>query len=207
VRVGVKICGIRSAEAFDACIAASVDWIGFVFYPPSPRFVRPDQAAELSGRSMGGPRRVGLFVEPTNAQIADVLAELPLDILQIYSGAERVRNLRSHFGTSVWQAIGVKSPADLPTIAEEIDGFVLEAPAAPGTRPGGNGRGFDWAMLADWRPPAPWLLAGGLSPSNVVAAIHATGAKAVDVSSGVETAPGQKDPDLIAAFVAQVSNA
>jgi phosphoribosylanthranilate isomerase len=200
--IKVKICGINAPAAFDACVEAAVDWIGFVFYPPSPRSVLPAQAATLSARYAGGPKRVGLFVEPTEAQIAGTLAAVHLDALQLYADAARVAELRARFGVPVWRAIGVRSPADLPLTADGGDRLVMEAPAVPGgSRPGGNARQFDWSMLAGWPAPLPWLLAGGLSASNVQDAIRVTGATAVDVSSGVETALGQKDPSLIAAFV------
>jgi phosphoribosylanthranilate isomerase len=199
----VKICGINDAASFDACVAAAVDWIGFNFYPGSPRYVTPGQAASLSARSAGGPRRVGLFVEPSVAQITQALDDIPLDVLQLYADADRVGEIRARFARPVWRSIGVRTAIDLPHSADGVDGFVIEAPAAPGTRPGGNARRFDWSLLGGWQAPAPWLLAGGLSPANVRAAIAGTSAPGVDVSSGVERAPGQKDVRLIAEFVAR----
>jgi len=200
----IKICGINSAPAFDACVAAGIDWIGFVFYPPSPRHVTPAQAATLSARSPSGPLRVGLFVEPDAAQIAQALAAVKLDVLQLYADPSRVAALRAQFAVSVWRAVGVASSASLPASAEGADGFVVDAPALAGGLPGGNARRFDWSVLQSWQPPAPWLLAGGLDSENVREAIGMTGAPAVDVSSGVETGPGRKDPDLIRTFVARV---
>jgi phosphoribosylanthranilate isomerase len=198
----VKICGINSSAAMDAAVAAQADWIGFVFAAGSPRQVSPAQAEALSARHSGGPLRVGLFVDPTETQIEDALDAVPLDVLQLYADAERAAELRDIFGVAVWRAIGVACPADLPTTAEAIDGYVLEAGPPPGALlPGGNGRGFDHSLLRGWKAPLPWLLGGGLTPANVAAALHASFAQAVDVSSGVELTRGVKDAGLIAAFV------
>ena len=199
----VKICGINSEAAFDAAVAAGADWLGFVFFPPSPRAISAERAAGLSARAPGGPLRVGLFVRPNPAEIAGVLAALPLDILQIHGPAEQARAVRARFGKPVWRAVGIASAADLPVDADGADALLLDAsPPRGATRPGGNARPFDWTLLRGWRPPAPWLLAGGLTPETVAAAIAATGASAVDVSSGVERRPGEKDPALIRAFIA-----
>jgi phosphoribosylanthranilate isomerase len=198
----VKICGVNSADAFDAVVAAEADFVGFVFFPPSPRYVTPAQAAALSARHGGGPKRVGLFVEPSGDDIRAALADADLEILQIYADAARCRALAAEFSMPVWQAIGVGKQADLPVIADGLDGFVIEAKAPAGaTRPGGNATAMDWALLAGWRAPSFWLLGGGLTPNNVAAAISVTGAPGVDVSSGVETAPGVKSPELIRQFV------
>ncbi len=201
--IRVKVCGIASAEGFDAAVAAGADWIGFVFFPASPRAVTPAQAAALSARHAGGPRRVGLFVAPRDDDVASALAALPLDVLQLYVDAPRAAALRARFGVPVWRAVGVASPADLPSEAQGADGFVIEPKPPPGaTRPGGNAMALDWSLTNGWRAPALWLLAGGLTAENVAAAIRASGATAVDVSSGVERARGAKDAGLIAAFVA-----
>jgi phosphoribosylanthranilate isomerase len=198
----VKICGINDAVAFDTAIEAGADWLGFVFFPPSPRFVTPAEAAALSARHPGGPGRVGLFVDPDPAQIAAVLDLLPLAALQIYAPAARAAELRSLFGMPVWHAVGVAGRADLPLAADGVDALLLDAkPPKDATRPGGNAARFDWSVLRGWRAPLPWILAGGLDPDNVADAVAATGALAVDLSSGVETAPGRKDPALIRRFM------
>ncbi len=204
----VKICGINSEAAFDAAVAAGADWLGFVFFPPSPRAVSAERAAELSARAPGGPLRVGLFVAPLLAEIAAVLAAFRLDILQIHGSAAEARAIRAAFGRPVWRAVGIGAAADLPVDAEGADALLLDAsPPRGATRPGGNAQPFDWTLLRGWRAPAPWLLAGGLTPENVAAAITATGAAAVDVSSGVERRPGEKDPALIRAFIAAARGA
>ncbi len=201
--IRVKICGINDAAAFDTAVAAGADWIGFVFFPASPRFVTLARAAELSARNAGGPARIGLFVEPDDAELAAALAALKLDGLQLYTSAERAAFLRAQFGVPVWRAVGVTRRAELPDSADGIDALVIEPkPPQDATGPGGNAVALDWSLLAGWQSPAPWLLAGGLTPVNVAEAIRASGAKAVDVSSGVERARGVKDPAMIRAFVA-----
>lgn len=202
--VRIKICGINSPAAFDAAIEAGADWLGFVFFPPSPRFVTPAAAAALSARHPGGPPRVGLFVDPTAESIAAVLAVMPLDILQLY-GTVDAPALRARFGRTVWRAVGIDTACDLPHDPGGADALVLEAKPPPhATRPGGNAAAFDWSLLRGWASPAPWILAGGLTPANVAQAIRATGAMAVDVSSGVESTRGVKDPALIRRFVVNV---
>jgi phosphoribosylanthranilate isomerase len=204
----VKICGINDPVAFDTAIEAGADWIGFVFFPPSPRYVSPETAAALSSRHPGGPPRVGLFVEPSVETIETVLASVPLDILQIYGAAGLLPAIKAHTGLPIWRAVGVGEPADLPLDAPGADRLVIEAkPPAGATRPGGNAATFDWTILHGWQAPLPWILAGGLTPDNVGAAIAATGAPAVDVSSGVESRKGVKDPGLIRAFIAAARKA
>lgn len=203
----VKICGINSPAALDAAADAGADWIGYVFFPPSPRAVTPAQAAALD-QHRRGPARVGLFVDPRDDDVAEVLAALPLDVLQVHAGAERAAALRSRFSVPVWRVAGVGTAADLPVSAPGVDGLLLDAQAPPGaTRPGGNALVFDWSLLRGWAAPLPWLLAGGLTPGNVAEAVRVSGASAVDVSSGVESMRGVKDAGLIRAFVEAVHTA
>jgi phosphoribosylanthranilate isomerase len=207
----VKICGINSADAMAAAADAGADYAGFVFFPPSPRFVSPRQAAGLRALRPDAPPGVGLFVKPGLDEIADVLAILRLDVLQIYGDAALARAIRGRFGLPVWLARGVSAPADLAAAAEAadgLDGLVIEAKPPPGaTRPGGNATALDWSLLAGWNAPLPWLLGGGLTPENVAEAIARSGAAGVDVSSGVESAPGVKSPALIRAFITSSRNA
>ena len=200
--IKVKICGINDPVAFDAAVEAGADWIGFVFYPPSPRYVTVSQAAMLSVRVAGGPLRVGLFVEPDEEAIAAILDGVRLDVLQIYGARDRLAAIRARFGVPIWQAIGVSGVEDLPLGSHVADRWVLEAKPPPGAnRPGGNATAFDWPLLRGWRATAPWILAGGLRVDNVSDAITKTGADAVDVSSGVESRKGIKDPTLIRSFI------
>ncbi|MSP00144.1 MAG: phosphoribosylanthranilate isomerase [Acetobacteraceae bacterium] len=198
----VKICGINDPAALEASIAGGADWVGFNFFPPSPRYVTPSRARELSAAHQGGPLRVGLFVNPTEAMIAEALAEVHLDILQLYGAPDVVAALRARFGRPVWRAVGVDIAADLPLALDGADALLIEAKPPPdATRPGGNSVSFDWTLTKGWHSPGPWLLAGGLDPGNVVEAVRRSGAEAVDVSSGVERAKGIKDPALIHAFI------
>ena len=202
VAARVKICGINSAGAIDTAMQAGADWIGFVFFARSPRYVTPAQAATLAARQPNAPPKVGLFVSPTAQDVADTLATVRLDALQIYGDVD-FPSIRARFGLPLWRPVGVATAADLPDDPRQADMLLIEAKAPQGaTRPGGNAQNFDWSILAGWTPPCPWLLAGGLTPENVAAAIHTSGAAAVDVSSGVESAPGVKDPARIRAFIA-----
>lgn len=204
--VQVKICGVNDAVAFDTAVAAGADWIGFNFFPLSPRYVTPTTAVELSARAAHGPLRVGLFVDPTPDTIAATLDAVRLDALQLY-GALDLALLRARFGLPVWRPVGVATAADLPS-AIDADRLLIEAKPPPAaTRPGGNAVAFDWPILKGWQPPAPWILAGGLTVDNVAEAIRITGAAAVDVSSGVERTRGVKDPGLIRAFIANARSA
>lgn len=199
---GVKICGVNSDTAFDACVAAGADYVGFVFFARSPRGVSPSQAAFLSARHPGGPKRVGLFVAPTDDEVAAALAATKLDILQLNVPADRAVELRQRFGVPVWRAVGIAARSELPNADGGADALLIEAKPPPGaTRPGGNAVTLDWSMLSGWQPSFDWLLAGGLTPANVATAIRLSGAPAVDVSSGVESSPGVKDAALIHAFV------
>jgi phosphoribosylanthranilate isomerase len=201
-RVQVKICGIRDPAALDAAAEAGADWVGFVFFPLSPRHLTPAQAAGLAARAPSGLGRVGLLVNPTEAEVEAVLSVVTLDALQIYAQPAGIAMLGTRFGLPIWQAIGISVASDLPTEAHGADRLVLEArPPDDATRPGGNAAQFDWSLLRGWHAPVPWLLAGGLTPDNVAGAVRDTGARAVDVSSGVESARGVKDPALIRAFM------
>lgn len=200
--IGVKICGINSPIAFDTALEAGADWLGFVFFPRSPRYVTAAQAAVLSARYPGGPLRIGLFVSPMLDDIASTLATVQLDGLQLYGDVD-FPALRARFAIPLWRPIGVATATDLPTDKRDADTLLIEAkPPVDATRPGGNATAFDWSLLRGWTAPCPWLLAGGLTPENVAAAIRATNTPAVDVSSGVESAPGTKDPARIRAFIA-----
>jgi phosphoribosylanthranilate isomerase len=200
--VRVKICGVNSAAAFDAAAEAGADWIGFVFSERSPRCVTPATAARLSSRLLGGPARVGLFVNPTDDDIAETLDAVRLHALQLYAPVDRISRIRAKFGVPVWRAVGVTTPGDLPESGGIAAALVIEPkPPEGATQPGGNGVALHWTMLKGWHPEATWLLAGGLTPENVPQAILESGAAAVDVSSGVESTPGVKDAARIAEFV------
>lgn len=203
----VKICGLNDPAGLAAAVEAGADWVGFVFFPRSPRAVTPEQAAALAarhpGRSGGGPGRVGLFVDPDDAALDAALGALRLDALQLYAPPARIAAIGARMAVPVWRAVAVGGPADLPAAAGAEARLVIEPrPPADATRPGGNAVRLDWTLTRGWAAPVPWLLAGGLTPEVVGRAIAASGARAVDVSSGVESAPGVKDPARVRAFVA-----
>ncbi|GBQ83223.1 phosphoribosylanthranilate isomerase [Asaia krungthepensis] len=206
--IGVKICGVRDLEALQVAAQAGADWIGLVFFSRSPRYLTPTQAAALVSSYKGSlPRLTGLFVKASDETIQTALDEIDLDILQIYDTPERAQAIRQRFGKPVWLSCAVHTADDLPADAE-FDGYVIE-PRAPknAANPGGNGVALNWSILRHWRPTVPWMLAGGLTPENVGPAILQSGAPAVDVSSGVETRPGEKSAELIRNFVKNARSA
>lgn len=207
----VKICGLTRLQDMAAVAAAGAAWAGLNFFAKSPRFVSPTQARALSLAAPVGLARVGLFVDAEDALIDAVLAEAPLDMLQLHGHEppERVIALRARHGLPVMKVVGVAGPDDLAaltTYGRVADMLLVDAKAPKdAVLPGGNGLTFDWRLIAGRRWPVPWMLAGGLTPANVAEAIALTGAPAVDVASGVERAPGVKDADTIAAFCAAAS--
>lgn len=211
--VEVKICGINDEDAMEAAVEAGADYVGLVFFPPSPRFLSFEEAAELSHMLPEDVGVVGLFVDPDDALIERALHHVRLDVVQLHGAesAARVEAIRLEFGHPVMKSIAVASAADLDAaqdMAEVADRLLFDArPPAGAVLPGGNARAFDWSLLAGRRWPCPWMLAGGLTPDNVAEAIRASGAGAVDVSSGVESAPGVKDVGKIRRFIAAARGA
>jgi len=210
--VKAKICGINDAGAMRAAIGGGADFVGLVFYPRSPRAVTIAQAAELARLAPDGVAKVGLFVDMDDAGLREILASVPLDLLQLHGSEtpERVRDVKALAGRPVMKAVKVAGPADIETAEKYLDAadrllFDAKAPAdMKGALPGGNALAFDWTLLAGRNWPLPWMLSGGLDPGNVTEAVRISGAPAVDVSSGVEARPGVKDPALIARFLAAV---
>lgn len=198
--VWVKICGLREPAGWDAAVEAGADWLGLVFFRRSPRFITITEAARLAARGTGSAGLVGLFVAPfSEDEVRAVLDAVPLTALQVYGDAP---TSSEQFGVPVWRAFGISARGDLPRTSLGAERLVIEAnPPAGATRPGGNAARFDWNVLHGWQAPAPWTLGGGLSAGNIGEAVRVTGAQAVDVSSGVEAAPGVKDPRLVRAFI------
>ena len=201
----IKICGITTAATLDAAIAARADYIGLTFVPPSPRYLKPSAAAELAARTGGQIGKVGLFVDASDAAIAEAVAAAGLDALQLHGSEtpQRAAELRSRYAVPVWKVISVASAADIAradAYAGVADLILFDAKTPKGALPGGMGLVFDWALLNAYRGALPWGLAGGLTAENVAGAVRVTGAPLVDTSSGVESAPGVKDVDKIAAF-------
>tara|TARA_R110002124_G_scaffold98538_5_gene244114 strand:- start:1662 stop:2309 length:648 start_codon:yes stop_codon:yes gene_type:complete len=206
--INVKICGLTESADLPAAILAGARYIGFVFFEKSPRHLSLQDAAFMAVSVPEGVCKVALTVDADDAFLDDLLAAVPIDMLQLH-GAEspaRVQEVKSRYGLPVMKAVGVAGPEDLAKLDAYVkvaDQILVDAkPPKGGDLPGGNGLAFDWKLIAGRRWPVPWMLAGGLTPDNVAQAIAMTGARQVDVSSGVESAPGVKDADLIASFCA-----
>ncbi len=204
--VRIKICGLKTAVAMEAALAARVDMVGLVFYPKSPRHLSLDAAAVLAKQARGRADIVALTVDADDAQLTAIVDRLKPDLLQLHGAEtpERCAAVRAMFAVPVMKAIAVETAADaaacLAYAAADLILFDAKAPKGA-TLPGGNGIAFDWHALDAVKAQVRWMLSGGLTPANVAAAIRLTGATAVDVSSGVERAPGDKDAALIDAFV------
>jgi phosphoribosylanthranilate isomerase len=203
----VKICGLSTADALDVAIEAGADMVGFVFFAPSPRHLAFDVARTLGRRVRGRAQKVALTVDADDALLDAVVEALQPDLLQLH-GKEtpaRIAALRRRFGKPVMKAIAVEAKGDLAAVAayaKVADRLLFDARAPrEATRPGGLGKPFDWTLLENLHPGLPFMLSGGLDAGNVGEALRITRAPAVDVSSGVERAPGEKDPEKIRAFV------
>jgi phosphoribosylanthranilate isomerase len=210
--VQAKICGLNSAEALQAAVRGGARFVGFVFYPASRRNVTPELAAALAALVPEGVTRVGLFVDPGDEQLSGTLGRVPLDLLQLHGGESprRVGEIKARFGKPAMKAISIAGPED-PDAAvpylEVADWLLFDAKPPrgdPKALPGGNGLAFDWQLLGGRSWSKPWMLSGGLTAKNVAEAVATTHARAVDVSSGVETRPGVKDLGKIAEFLGRV---
>ena len=203
----VKICGLRTAEALEAALEGGADMVGFVFFAPSPRHVDLATARHLAQLVRSPVRKVALTVDAEDAMLAGIIDALRPDLLQLH-GQEtpaRVRSIKARFGLPVMKAIAVERGQDLDAIkiyADVADRLLFDARAPrEATRPGGLGRPLDWHLLERLDVDLPFMLSGGLDATNVAEALHITNAPGVDVSSGVERAPGDKDPRRIHAFI------
>ncbi|CAO4178280.1 phosphoribosylanthranilate isomerase [Methylorubrum populi] len=206
--VCVKICGLSNAATLDAALEAGADLVGFVHFPKSPRHLSFEQGRSLAEQAKGRAERVVLLVDPDDALLAAAIDALDPDLIQLHGREtpQRVAAIRRLTGRPIMKAFGVASAEDLHALsayATVADRLLLDAKAPPGADlPGGNGRTFDWALLRGAALPTGTMLSGGLDVENVAAALDSTGLTAVDVSSGVEIRPGEKDPTKIAAFIA-----
>jgi len=205
----VKICGITSHDALDAALAAGADMVGLVRFPRSPRHLKLEEGRALSTRARGKALRVALVVDPDDAALGEIVEAFDPDLLQLHGSEspERAADIRARFGRPVMKAVGIADERDLALIEAYqavTNRLLLDAkpPAAAEALPGGNGVPFDWRLIAGLDVGKPVMLSGGLDSGNVAAAIALTGIRGVDVSSGVERRPGEKDPERIAAFVA-----
>jgi phosphoribosylanthranilate isomerase len=204
----VKICGLRTPETLDAALDAGADFVGFVFFPASPRNVSFDTARALGARAKGRAAKVALSVDADDALLARIVETLRPDVLQLHGNEspERVTAVKARFGLPVMKVLPIAEASDLaavPAYAAVADRLMFDArPPRDATRPGGLGRPFDWRLLEHVETSIPFMLSGGLDAANVAEALAVTRAAEVDVSSGVERAPGEKDPDKIRAFIA-----
>lgn len=204
--VRVKICGLRDADMMRAAVDAGASYVGLVFFSRSPRNVTLQEAADVAQQVPPGIAKVALVVNSDDAQLDAMIDAVPLDMLQLHGAEtpERVAEIRARYGLPVMKALGVADADDLAAIdtyAQVADQLLIDAkPPRHADLPGGNGLSFDWRLIAGRRWPVPWMLAGGLTAENVAEAIRLTGARQVDVSSGVESAPGVKDAEMIADF-------
>jgi phosphoribosylanthranilate isomerase len=203
----VKICGLSTRETLDVALGAGADMVGFVFFPPSPRHLSLEMARELGRQAKGRASKVALTVDADDATLANIVEALQPDILQLH-GKEtvaRLRDIKQKFGLPVMKALAVETSADLaslPGYAVVADRILFDARAPKGaTRPGGLGSVFDWHVLEKLDLKPPFMVSGGLNAANVTEAVHITRAGGVDISSGVERAPGIKDPEMIGAFI------
>jgi phosphoribosylanthranilate isomerase len=209
----IKICGLNTPEAVDAALDAGADAVGFVFFPPSPRHLGFEAARALGGRVRDRALKVALAVDAADDWLAAVIEALRPDMLQLHGKEtrDRVVMVRTRFGLPVIKALPIAERADLTPIrlyASVADRLLFDARAPrEATRPGGLGKSFDWRLLEGIDPGVRFMLSGGLDAGNVAEALRITNAPAVDVSSGVERAPGEKDPEKIRAFVRAARNA
>jgi len=205
--ISVKICGLATVDDVCACADAGANYMGLVFFEKSPRNITIPAARELALAAHLGLAKVALVVNPSDAELDAITATVPLDMLQLHGREtpERVAEVKARYGLPVMKAVGIADGDDLPKLESYFgvaDQILVDAkPPKGGVLPGGNGLSFDWRLIAGRRWPCPWMLAGGLTPENVAEAVKMTGAKQVDVSSGVEDAPGQKNAELIQKFV------
>jgi len=211
-RVSAKICGLRDPAAVEAAVLGGARHVGFVFFPRSPRTVDPETAGDLAAPLPDDVTATGVFVDPDDALLQSVLDCAPLGLLQLHGreSPERVAAVRAKFDVPVMKAVPVAGPDDLDAAERYFavaDRLLFDAKPPPDAAlPGGNGLVLDWMLLRDFACPLPWMLSGGLTPGNVAEAIATSGALEVDVSSGVEQAPGRKSPALIRTFLEKVAS-
>ena len=205
--ISVKICGLATLDDVRACADAGANYMGLVFFEKSPRNISIDAARDLALAAPLGLAKVALVVNPSDAELDAITETVPLDMLQLHGKEtpERVSEVKARYGLPVMKAVGIADSDDLPKLESYFgvaDQILVDAkPPKGGELPGGNGLSFDWRLIARRRWPCPWMLAGGLTDENVSEAVRMTGAQQVDVSSGVEDAPGQKSAELIQNFV------
>jgi len=206
--VEVKICGLRSPAELMAAIQGGARYVGLVFYPASPRALAPEAAGELARMTPAGVKVVGVFVDPEDSTLEEVLGQVPLDIIQLHGreSPRRVAQVRDLARAPVIKALAIRGESDFAGLdpyreAADLLLFDSKPPEGVAALPGGTGMSFDWSLLSGRAFDLPWMLSGGLSATNLAQAVATTGARIVDVSSGVEDRPGHKDPERIRGFL------
>ncbi|MFX0543959.1 phosphoribosylanthranilate isomerase [Roseovarius sp. S1116L3] len=206
--IRIKMCGLRTPDDIAAAADAGAHYVGFVFFQRSPRFVTAADATALAIATPEGIAKVALVVDASDAELDSLTGAVPLDMLQLHGREtpKRVAEIKARYGLPVMKAVGIAEAADLPQIdaySQVADQLLIDAKPPKGSAlPGGNALAFDWSLIAGRRWTLPWMLAGGLTPENVAIAVERTGAQQLDVSSGIESAPGVKDAGLMRAFAA-----
>ena len=207
MKISVKICGLNDERGLTTAVENKASYVGFVFYRRSPRYISTDTAAVFAASLPRRVKAVGLFVNPSDSALDSVLNHVRLDMIQLHGREtpQRVDDIRAAYGLPVMKAVGVSTAADVVAarkFEDHADWLLFDAkPPKDATRPGGNAARFDWSLMKSYTGKTPWMLAGGLTPRNVTKAIQLSGARAVDVSSGVETRPGIKSPAKIRSFL------
>lgn len=211
MKADVKICGLSEPETLNTAVRCGASFVGFMFFPPSPRALRPEQAAPLARSTPDHVKSVGVFVDPDDALLESVLKEVPLDMLQLHGNepVERLAELKARFGLPVMKVLKIAEEEDFQPARryeQVVDYLMFDAkPPKDATRPGGNANAFDWTLLRGQSWTKPWFLAGGLTPDNVAGAVKLTGAQLVDASSSLEDAPGKKNSEKIRRFLAELA--
>ncbi len=205
----IKICGIKTPQALSAAIDAGVRFVGFVFYPPSPRHVNIDTAKELALMLPTGVRSVALFVDPTDEQLEQVLGHVQIDMIQLHGeeSPSRISEIKAKYAMPIIKAFPVREAADIDKCSayKDADWYLFDAKPVDSNIKGGSGQSFDWSLLNEREFDKKWFLSGGLTPNNVGGALSMLSPNAVDVSSGVESERGIKDLDKIRAFINRVN--
>ncbi|MHA1539615.1 MAG: phosphoribosylanthranilate isomerase [Alphaproteobacteria bacterium] len=208
-KIKTKICGITTKETLNACVDGGADYVGFVFYAPSPRNISPEDAADLADNMPERVKRVVLIVDATDAEISKICSALNPDFIQCHGdeSPERVREIKEKFSVPIIKAINVKTASDLnkfKAYEESADMFLFDAKNREGDLPGGEGISFDWGIMKNFTCSKPWMLAGGLRKENIAMAIRKTGVKIIDLSSGVESTRGVKSPTKITELLTSI---
>tara|TARA_B100001989_G_scaffold111102_1_gene77960 strand:+ start:1384 stop:2034 length:651 start_codon:yes stop_codon:yes gene_type:complete len=207
----IKICGIKTPDILKTCAGSGADFVGFVFYPPSPRYIDVDTAKELALQLPTGLRGVGLFVDPGDEELEHVLGHVPIDMIQLHGKEtpQRVAEIKAKYHMPTIKAFPVREEADIEKVHQYepyVDWLLFDAKPPNSDLPGGTGQSFDWNLLKGKSFDTPWMLSGGLTPENVVEALSVLSPSAVDVSSGVESTRGVKDVEKVKYFIKTVKN-